>query len=269
MHKWRHAWHGLRRHLPERQQIVEAIGRSHRRLSAGGKLLEGRAVADLEQPVLTLQHGDLFGQRLLFLLNGAELMEQVVQRTNLGLLLGGRGFQTRQPRRRDLRRDFGQKRALSGILRAQALHDVVERAKLDLVRMDGGVECAELELLSMQRRVDSVEIEEYANLSRRDSPHLLFELMGFGRPPDSFDSARSSYLLAEFGPPLAALADENRVYSKKFGYVFLICATGKSSEEILAALRQRLPNAPEIEMKTAAEEQRKITRLRLQKLLVS
>lgn len=62
-------------------------------------------------------------------------------------------------------------------------------------------------LLSMQRRVDSVEIEEYANLSRRDSPHLLFELMGFGRPPDSFDSVRSSYLLAEFGPPLAALAD--------------------------------------------------------------
>ena len=63
------------------------------------------------------------------------------------------------------------------------------------------------ELLSMQRRVDSVEIEEYADLSRRDSPDLLFELMGFGRPADSFDPARSSYLLAEFGPPLAALAD--------------------------------------------------------------
>lgn len=62
------------------------------------------------------------------------------------------------------------------------------------------------ELLSMQRRVDSVEIEEFANLSRRDSPHLLFELMGFGRSPESFDPGRSSYLLAEFGPPLAALA---------------------------------------------------------------
>jgi len=68
---------------------------------------------------------------------------------------------------------------------------------------------------------------------------------------------------------LAALAHENRLYSRKFGYVFLICATGKSSDEVLAALRQRLPNARELEMKTAAEEQRKITRLRLEKLLAS
>jgi 4-hydroxy-tetrahydrodipicolinate reductase len=63
------------------------------------------------------------------------------------------------------------------------------------------------ELLSMQRRVDSVQIEEFANLSRRDSPHLLFELMGFGRSPESFDPSRASYLLAEFGPSLAVLAD--------------------------------------------------------------
>jgi 2,4-diaminopentanoate dehydrogenase len=62
-------------------------------------------------------------------------------------------------------------------------------------------------LLSLQRRVDAVEIDEFANLSRRDSPHLLFELMGFGRPVDSFDPSRASYLLAEFGPPLGALAE--------------------------------------------------------------
>jgi hypothetical protein len=62
-------------------------------------------------------------------------------------------------------------------------------------------------LLSMQRRVDSLEIEEFANLSRRDSPNLLFELMGFGQPLASFDADRSSYLLAEFAPPLAALAE--------------------------------------------------------------
>jgi len=62
-------------------------------------------------------------------------------------------------------------------------------------------------LLSMQRRVDAVEIEEFANLSRRNSPNLLFELMGFGQPLASFDAARSSYLLAEFEPPLAALAE--------------------------------------------------------------
>jgi len=64
-----------------------------------------------------------------------------------------------------------------------------------------------LALLSMQRRVESVEIEEFANLSRRDSPHLLFELMGFGRPVESFDARRSSFLLGEFGPPLGVLAE--------------------------------------------------------------
>ncbi len=62
-------------------------------------------------------------------------------------------------------------------------------------------------LLSMQRRVDCIEIEEFANLSRRDSPHLLFELMGFGKPIDSFDERRPAYLLGEFGPPLGLLAE--------------------------------------------------------------
>ena len=66
---------------------------------------------------------------------------------------------------------------------------------------------------------------------------------------------------------LEALAAQNRAYAEKFGYVFLICATGKSSEEILNALRLRLPNDPDTELSIAAEEQRKITRLRLEKLL--
>jgi allantoicase len=68
---------------------------------------------------------------------------------------------------------------------------------------------------------------------------------------------------------LNALAAENRAYNSKFGYVFLICATGKTSEEILKSLRQRMLNAPDLELRTAAEEQSKITRLRLEKLLAS
>jgi len=66
---------------------------------------------------------------------------------------------------------------------------------------------------------------------------------------------------------LEALAAQNRAYAEKFGYVFLICATGKSSAEILNAVRQRLPNDPDTELRVAAEEQRKIARLRLEKLL--
>jgi 2,4-diaminopentanoate dehydrogenase len=61
-------------------------------------------------------------------------------------------------------------------------------------------------LLSLQRHVDAIEIEEFADLSRRDSPHLLFQQMGFGRPVASFDANRSSHLLGEFGPPLGVLA---------------------------------------------------------------
>ena len=66
---------------------------------------------------------------------------------------------------------------------------------------------------------------------------------------------------------LAALAKANRAYEQRFGYVFIVCATGKSSEEMLALLQQRLQNDPAAELRMAAEEQRRITHLRLQKLL--
>jgi 4-hydroxy-tetrahydrodipicolinate reductase len=62
-------------------------------------------------------------------------------------------------------------------------------------------------LLSMQRRVDSISIEEFANLSRRDSPHLLFELMGFARPLDSYSPKRAEFLVGEFAPALGVLAE--------------------------------------------------------------
>jgi allantoicase len=68
---------------------------------------------------------------------------------------------------------------------------------------------------------------------------------------------------------LTALADANRSYQARFGHIFLICATGKTSKEILESLRQRLSNDPETELRIAAEEQRKITRLRLEKLFTS
>jgi len=66
---------------------------------------------------------------------------------------------------------------------------------------------------------------------------------------------------------LAELAKANLEYQSKFGYVFLICATGKSADEILSGLRKRLANNSRAELQVAAEEQRKITRLRLDKLL--
>jgi 4-hydroxy-tetrahydrodipicolinate reductase len=64
-----------------------------------------------------------------------------------------------------------------------------------------------LALLSLQRRVDRIEIEEYANLSGRDSPHLLFEQMGYARPLGTPDPRRAAHLLTQFGPPLQELAE--------------------------------------------------------------
>ncbi len=63
------------------------------------------------------------------------------------------------------------------------------------------------------------------------------------------------------------LAAANREYHARFGYIFIVCATGKTAEEMLEILERRLKNAPESELRVAAEEQRKITRLRLAKLL--
>jgi len=68
---------------------------------------------------------------------------------------------------------------------------------------------------------------------------------------------------------LAVLAAANEAYETTFGYVFLICATGKTAEEILKSVQERLSNDPEVELQIAVEEQRKITRLRLEKLLES
>jgi OHCU decarboxylase len=61
----------------------------------------------------------------------------------------------------------------------------------------------------------------------------------------------------------------NQEYLAKFGYIFIVCASGKSAVEMLALLRSRLPNSPEQEIRVAAEEQNKITRLRLEKLVTA
>ncbi len=64
-----------------------------------------------------------------------------------------------------------------------------------------------------------------------------------------------------------ALAEANRLYQEKFGYIFIVCATGKSAEEMLGLCRARLHNSADAELPIAAEEQRKITEIRLKKLL--
>lgn len=70
-------------------------------------------------------------------------------------------------------------------------------------------------------------------------------------------------------PPdtLRELVDANREYENKFGYIFIVCATGKSPEEMLEIIRARMNNSPAVEIKVAADEQAQIMMLRLKKLV--
>jgi len=65
----------------------------------------------------------------------------------------------------------------------------------------------------------------------------------------------------------AALAQGNRAYEQRFGHIYIVRAAGKTAEEMLENQRDRLAHDPETELRIAAGEQAKITRLRLEKLL--
>jgi OHCU decarboxylase len=65
----------------------------------------------------------------------------------------------------------------------------------------------------------------------------------------------------------AELAAVNEQYERRFGYIYIVCATGRSAEELLSLARARMNNDEDTELRMAAEEQRKITTLRLRKLI--
>jgi OHCU decarboxylase len=87
-----------------------------------------------------------------------------------------------------------------------------------------------------------------------------------GRSPDSSEHEQSRAMSAPTAT-VAALAEENRRYEAHFGHVFLISAAGRTADDILSALRERMSNDHAAELRVAAEEQRKITRLRLERML--
>jgi 4-hydroxy-tetrahydrodipicolinate reductase len=94
------------------------------------------------------------------------------------------------------------------------------RAKVEAACAEGGTsihstgsspgfisEALPLVLSSIQRRLTSIVIDEYADMSQRDSPGLLFDVMGYGKPMQPFDIRRAGHLLEAFGPSLALTAD--------------------------------------------------------------
>lgn len=83
----------------------------------------------------------------------------------------------------------------------------------------------------------------------------------------TWSAGEQSSVTAATEEVLQGLAEGNRLYEEKFGFIFIVCATGKSAAEMLALLQARLPNDRATELRIAAEEQRKIMQLRLAKLL--
>ena len=89
-----------------------------------------------------------------------------------------------------------------------------------------------------------------------------------GAKADNPSSAREQARVADATDAVKAeLAEKNRAYDDKFGYVYLVCASGRTAEELLAILTDRLDNDPETERRVMRSELAKINRLRLERLL--
>lgn len=89
-----------------------------------------------------------------------------------------------------------------------------------------------------------------------------------GAKADNASSAREQAAVVTAADSVKAeLALRNAEYDEKFGYVYLVCASGRSAEELLAILVDRLDNDPETERRVMRSELAKINRLRLERLL--
>ncbi len=107
----------------------------------------------------------------------------------------------------------------------------------------------------------------WRSLGREDWLEAFAAHPRIGERGDARSQREQAGALGAGADALTELAEANRAYESRFGHIFIVCAAGKSAAEMLAILRGRLGNDPETELRVAAEEQRKIMNLRLEKLL--
>lgn len=94
----------------------------------------------------------------------------------------------------------------------------------------------------------------------------LAELRAKFAPTADWSSQEQTAVALAGDETLRDLKAVNQAYLERFGFLFIVCASGRSADQLLAALRTRLGNDPALELLVAAEEQAKITALRLDKL---
>jgi 2-oxo-4-hydroxy-4-carboxy-5-ureidoimidazoline decarboxylase len=87
------------------------------------------------------------------------------------------------------------------------------------------------------------------------------------RTRSNWEAAEQSAAASATGAAHQELERLNREYEARFGHMFIVCASGRTADEILALLERRLGNNPDDELRVASEEQRQITQLRLARLL--
>jgi 2-oxo-4-hydroxy-4-carboxy-5-ureidoimidazoline decarboxylase len=120
------------------------------------------------------------------------------------------------------------------------------------------------DVTELEARADRI----WASCSREDWLEAFAAHPRIGAQSENrWSRQEQSSVAAATAPVLEALAQGNRAYEAKFGYTFIVCATGRSAAEMLALLEQRLSNHTDVELQNAAEHQRLILQLRLRKLL--
>lgn len=104
-------------------------------------------------------------------------------------------------------------------------------------------------------------IGERGGIGERKAAHASAKSQAWSRQEQSSAAHAEEAVLAE-------LAAGNALYEERFGFTYLVCATGKSAEQMLSILNRRLANDRAAELREAAEQQRQITQIRLGRWLV-
>lgn len=133
------------------------------------------------------------------------------------------------------------------------------------LRPYSGVESLSLtadEVWSTMEEPDWLEaFAAHPRIGERKQPSETFPSAAWSQEEQSSAAAAAKQVLAE-------LAEGNRVYEERFGFTYIVCATGKTADEMLAILQRRLANDRQTELREAAEQQRQIMQIRLGKWLV-
>jgi allantoicase len=147
-----------------------------------------------------------------------------------------------------------------------------EQAVADLLRCCGSTTWAQA-MAARRPYCTSTELEAAAEAAWNRCSHQDW-LQAFAAHPRIGESVRGGWSAEEQSRAAGAgeetrreLEELDRRYFETFGYVYIVCATGKTAEQMLGILERRLENSPNDEIKHAAEQQQLITRLRLEKLL--